>query len=100
MSLKKVNMAKDLSKLGTFSSFGFIIISNVLIGIIIGAFLDNLFDTKRILLVIFLMLGVASGIYNGFRYLFSEIKKMETDEKAQKPNETRDEDESRNDGKI
>lgn len=88
MSPKKVSIAKDVTKLGTFSSFGFIIISNVLVGLIIGAFLDNIFGTKRMLLVIFLILGIGSGLYNGFRYLLSEIKKIDADEKTQKPHET------------
>ncbi|ODN31176.1 AtpZ/AtpI family protein [Fervidobacterium thailandense] len=83
MSPRRTNIVKDITKLSTFSSFGFIIISNVLVGVIIGAFLDNVFGTKRILLVIFLILGIASGLYNGFKYLLSEIRKLEASGKDQ-----------------
>lgn len=83
LSQRKTNILKDITKLSTFSSFGFIIISNVLVGVIIGAFLDNVLGTKRVLLVVFLILGIASGLYNGFKYLFSEIRKLEASGKDQ-----------------
>lgn len=72
---------RDLSKLNTFASFGFIIVSNILVGAILGAFLDGVFNTKKIIFVVFLLLGVASGLYNGFKYLFHEIEKLQREER-------------------
>ena len=36
-------------------------------GVVIGIILDNYFQTKPIFLIIFLILGFASGIFNVFR---------------------------------
>lgn len=72
---------RDLSKINTFASFGFVIASNVLVGALIGAFLDNFFGARKVIFAIFLILGVASGLYNGFRYLFKEIERIQREEK-------------------
>jgi len=51
--LKEINIAWGL---------GFIIISPVIVGTIIGFFLDNLFRTKPIFIIIFLIIGTMGGI--------------------------------------
>ncbi len=43
------------------------LVANVLVGALIGWQLDKWFDTSPILLLIFLLLGVASGFWNVYR---------------------------------
>ena len=51
------------------------LVSAVLVATIIGFILDNWFDTKPWLIIIFFFIGVAAGIINVFR----SAKKMQKD---------------------
>lgn len=53
------------------------LLSGVLVGGAIGYFLDRAFDTKPLLLIIFLFIGGASGILNVYRFAKSEESKKE-----------------------
>ncbi|MGQ9856141.1 MAG: AtpZ/AtpI family protein [Fervidobacterium sp.] len=66
---KKQSIGKELSQLNLISTLGFTIISNVIVGYVIGAFLDRLFNLEKILTVVFLIIGTISGIYNGIRFV-------------------------------
>ena len=76
-SKKNNPSAKDNEK----SSFGKAfqlsteLVSAVLVATIIGFILDNWFDTKPWLIIIFFFIGVAAGIINVFR----SAKKMQKD---------------------
>lgn len=74
---KKLGIGKELTKLNLISGIGFTIISNLLVGYILGAFLDNLFTTRRIFKIIFIFIGTLSGIYNGIRYVLKEIERYD-----------------------
>lgn len=76
-----VNMGRELSKINIVSNFGFTIIANIVVGIILGLFFDNLFGTKKIFLIVLTFLGTASGLYNGIRYILKEVEKYEREEK-------------------
>ena len=51
------------------------LVSAVLVATIIGFILDNWFDTKPWLIIIFFFIGVAAGII----YVFRSAKKMQKD---------------------
>ena len=51
------------------------LVSAVLVATIIGFILDNWFDTKPLLIIIFFFIGVAAGIINVIR----SAKKMQKD---------------------
>ncbi len=57
--------------------FGVTVVSNVVVGGIIGYYLDKWTFNNKVLMVIFLFLGIVSGMYNGMRLLLKEAKKDE-----------------------
>jgi len=78
-NLKKLNSKiknqkknKDFKDFGTFLKLGVELISAIIVGLVIGLFLDNYFQSKPIFLFIFLILGFAAGIMNVFR----SVKKL------------------------
>lgn len=66
--------------------FGVTIASNVLVGGLIGYYLDKWTFDNKVLLVIFLFLGIASGMYNGMKMLLKEAKKEDEYDKRNKGN--------------
>ncbi len=48
------------------------LLSGVLVGAALGYFLDKLFDTKPLLLIIFLFFGGAAGFLNVYRFVKNE----------------------------
>lgn len=77
---KKTFFAEE-SDFSRFSRIGFRVgtemLSGVLAGGAIGYFLDDWFQTKPLLLVIFLFLGGAAGVLNVYRFAKSEEKQRE-----------------------
>lgn len=61
---------KNIYNFLSASSFGFIIVFSVVVGLGIGLFLDKIFMTHPVFTVIFTVIGMASGIYT----VFKEIK--------------------------
>ncbi|AFG34786.1 AtpZ/AtpI family protein [Fervidobacterium pennivorans subsp. shakshaketiis] len=70
-------IGKELSKLNLISSLGFTIIANILVGFVLGAFLDNLFSTARLFKIVFIVLGTLSGVYNGIKFLIKELERYD-----------------------
>ena len=74
----KITPEKDppaQSNLGQAFKMSTELVSAVLVGTIIGFILDNWFDTKPWLIIIFFFIGVAAGIINVIR----SAKKMQKD---------------------
>ena len=80
--MKDKSFPKEISKLGMVMNFGIIVVSNVTVAAFIGYYLDKVTLNNKLILVIFLFLGIISGMYNGVRYLMKELKKLE--EKAKR----------------
>ena len=53
--------------LGNAFKLGTELIAAVIVGTIIGFILDNWFDTKPLLIIVFFLFGAAAGILNVFR---------------------------------
>ncbi len=53
--------------LGSAFKLGTELVAAVIVGTIIGFILDNWFDTKPLLIIIFFLFGAAAGILNVFR---------------------------------
>ena len=67
---KKINPEKDptsRSNLGQAFKMSTELVSAVLVGTIIGFILDNWFDTKPLLMIVFFFIGSAAGILNVVR---------------------------------
>jgi len=65
---KRLNQDQGKGKfLGNAFRLGTEMVAAVLVGTIIGFFLDNWFDTKPLLMIIFFFIGSAAGILNVVR---------------------------------
>jgi len=74
--LKKNNLEKGEKKgifMGNAFKLGTELVAAVAVGTIIGFILDNWFDTKPILIIIFFLFGATAGILN----VFKAAKKMQ-----------------------
>ncbi|MBN2245391.1 MAG: AtpZ/AtpI family protein [Candidatus Aminicenantes bacterium] len=65
----KKDFRSDLKKLAEVSSLGLMLPSSIVVGLIIGHFLDRIFGSHPWLLLIFTCLGVISGLLSLFRGL-------------------------------
>jgi ATP synthase protein I len=65
----------DARKVAEVSSLGLVLPSSIVIGLIIGYFLDKYLGTHPWLLIIFLLLGIASGFYSLIRGLNKYLDK-------------------------
>ncbi|MFC2169219.1 AtpZ/AtpI family protein [Acidobacteriota bacterium] len=59
----------NFRKIAELSSLGLMLPSSIAVGLFFGYFLDKLFGTKPWLLLIFTLLGTASGFYSLLRGL-------------------------------
>ena len=55
--------------LGLVTQVGLTIIFSILIGLLVGIFLDRLFKTKGVFLVVFLIIGIAGGFYQAYKQI-------------------------------
>lgn len=60
----KKERAKAIRELAYYSSLGLSVALSIFIGLFLGVWLDGKFDTKPILTMIFLGLGIAAGFRN------------------------------------
>ena len=74
---KRSKVSKDLqsSKLGIAFKMSTEMVAAVVVGTIIGFILDNWFDTKPVLIIVFFLFGAVAGIVNVFR----AAKRMQKD---------------------
>ncbi len=66
-----------MTKLSLFFQFGVTVVSNIVVGTLMGYYLDKWTFNNKVLLVIFIFLGVASGLYNGFKLLLKEAERYD-----------------------
>jgi ATP synthase protein I len=57
----------DWQNIAILSSLGLMLPSSIAIGLFLGYYLDKLFKTQPWLLIIFLLLGVVSGLFSLIR---------------------------------
>ena len=65
--IKKQEKNKSFKDFDGFLKLGVELISAIIVGLVIGLFLDNYFQSKPIFFIILLILGFAAGIMNVFR---------------------------------
>ncbi|AKI96788.1 AtpZ/AtpI family protein [Kosmotoga pacifica] len=73
---------KQFGMLNMVFQFGIVVISNVFVGGLIGYLLVKYANLGKIWLVLFFMLGIFSGLYQGIRYLLKEAEKYERNNKS------------------
>lgn len=64
----------DLARLAELSSIALILPASIAVGLFFGYFLDRRLGTEPWLLLIFTVLGIASGLLSLFRALRKELK--------------------------
>ncbi len=64
MSDKEQGEGGSLRGLGALTSMGITLVASTFIGLFIGIYLDKFFDTKPVLMLVFLIFGIISGFKN------------------------------------
>ncbi len=68
---------RDLVKLNLITVFGATVVANILVAGLMGYWLDSITFKNKVLFIIFLFLGVISGLYNGIKQLLKEARSYE-----------------------
>ena len=68
---------KDFAKFNLITVFGFTVVANVAVAAFLGWLIDKWTFNNKVIFVIFLFLGVISGVYNGIRDLLKEAERYE-----------------------
>ena len=68
---------KDFAKFNLLMVFGVTVVSNIAVAGFIGYLIDRYTFDNKVIFIIFLFLGVVSGIYNGIRDLLKEAERYE-----------------------
>ena len=64
---KRGSLADSVRTIGALSSVGFSFVLAIVIGVLLGLWLDRLFGTSRVFFFIFFILGFVAGILNVYR---------------------------------
>lgn len=64
-----------------YSSVGLMFPASIAVGLGMGYFLDQYFNTEPYLLIIFTLYGIAAGFWNLFKIAGKSSKRAKTDEK-------------------
>jgi ATP synthase protein I len=80
---KKVisDFAKYSNSTNVVFELGATLIGNILVGVFIGLWLGNLYSDRALFVVIFMLLGLASGFYQVWKLSLRELKKIEESSK-------------------
>ncbi len=70
----------NLRRLAELSSLGLILPSSIAVGLFIGYFLDKWLGTHPVLLLVFTVLGIVSGLLSLFRALRRQMRDEPPDE--------------------
>ena len=62
----------------TIGSVGLHLVSGIIVGLLIGYFLDKVFNTGYILTIVFFFLGILTGFYNMYKDVTGYIQKEES----------------------
>jgi F0F1-type ATP synthase assembly protein I len=68
---------KFYKSLGVLSSIGISVVLAIIIGVLIGRWLDGLFGTSPLFFFIFLFIGIVAGFRNIFVIVSREVRKDE-----------------------
>ncbi len=68
------NDKKDLKGLSFAYRISSELVAGVIVGVLLGLFLDKILNTKPLMLIVLIILGFLAGLYNIYR-LISRIEK-------------------------
>ena len=84
MFRKKVPWRVDTKKIMAISSLGLMMPSSIAVGLFLGYILDKALGTRPWMLIVFFLLGTASGMYNLIRGI---LRLQENEEKDESDND-------------
>lgn len=64
---KRGSLADSVRTIGALSSVGLSFVLAIVIGVLVGLWLDRIFGTNRVFFFIFFVLGFVAGILNVYR---------------------------------
>lgn len=76
--------AKQLGSVILVSQLGLTMVGSILLGLLIGFYLDKWLDTKPVFIIIFILLGVVGGGYQAYRQIMETVQPNEKDELRKK----------------
>lgn len=80
---------KGFNQLNMVLMFGITVLSNIFVGLGLGWVLDEFFN-QNFFMIIFMFLGIASGLYFGVRDLLREAEKYDKTQKTTKKTDKKD----------
>lgn len=78
--IKKPAPHKEFRSMLEASSIGLVFVISIVIGALIGVWLDGKFGTKPYLTIFFLLLGVASGVKNAWFFIKKSMNMEDEDD--------------------
>jgi F0F1-type ATP synthase assembly protein I len=80
---------KGFNQLNMVLMFGITVLSNIFVGLGLGWVLDEFFN-QNFFMIIFMFLGIASGLYFGLKDLLREAEKYDKTQKTSKKADKKD----------
>ncbi len=83
---KKVigEFAKYSNATNLVMELGATLVGNILVGVLIGLWLGNVYDNKTLFVVLFMLLGLASGFYQVWKLSLRELEKIKNENNSKK----------------
>ena len=80
---KQSSVISAMKSLSLLSQIGISMVANILVGLFIGKFLDELLNTSPLFLLLFVFVGVGSGIKSTY-VLITKMNRSDTNEQIKK----------------
>jgi ATP synthase protein I len=82
-NLKEIisGFAKYSNSTNIVFELGAALVGNILVGVFIGLWLGNLYSNRALLVIIFMLLGLASGFYQVWKLSLRELRRIEESSK-------------------
>ena len=56
------------------TQLGLVVVGTILAGLVIGYFIDKKFETAPVFTVVFIVLGIAAGLFNAYQMIMRKMK--------------------------
>ena len=72
--MKEDNPNDWLVYLGLVTQLGLVVVFTILAGCVIGVFIDKKFHTSPVFVIVFIVIGVTSGLFNADQLIMRKMK--------------------------
>ena len=56
------------------TQLGLVVVGTILAGLVIGYFIDKKFETSPVFTVVFIVFGIAAGLFNAYQMIMRKMK--------------------------